>query len=397
MTGYLKLAVAYGLLFTGSRMLTGGYSAIYLLSRGISLQELAWLKGLQALVILVMDLPFGYLADKYSRKAAVIFGVACGAVWLGCWAHSPTVAWIYCGEIFNALSQASFNGAYDALLVDAYKCAKGRRADVTPFLGRVSQYNFLAMAAAGAIGAASGRTDSPLFWWIGAFLLAAQVLFLSPFLRSVPGSPGHPRARLSADISVVVGIVRTQHIKAFFLAAILSGTCYQLLLQYWQPIAAVSLGQSKGAVIYSALFVALLLVQASSGRIARQWLRKMPLLFSLLCVGLTGASAALFIALAEQSLTVVPVLLLLFFLMRWLGVLISSYLHNHVGSRYRATLASCISTVQRLALILTFSFVGSMIEAIGLSSIAIVGVGVHTLILMLRCGRCCRRSCNNNG
>ena len=62
-------------------MLIGPVSALYLLSRGLSLGGIAYLKGLQALIILLVDAPFGYFADRYGFTivGAVIPSVSSGA------------------------------------------------------------------------------------------------------------------------------------------------------------------------------------------------------------------------------------------------------------------------------------------------------------------------------
>ncbi len=68
------LALTYGS-YNAVRMLIGVYHAIFLMSRGVSLAQLALLQVVFSATILLLDFPCAVLADKYRRKYSVISGV----------------------------------------------------------------------------------------------------------------------------------------------------------------------------------------------------------------------------------------------------------------------------------------------------------------------------------
>ena len=51
------------MLFEGGRMFVGAIGAAYLISRGVSLPQIATLKMIQAMVILIGEVPTGVLGD----------------------------------------------------------------------------------------------------------------------------------------------------------------------------------------------------------------------------------------------------------------------------------------------------------------------------------------------
>jgi MFS family permease len=67
-------------LFEGGRMFVGATSVAYLLHSGLGLDDIAFLKTVQALVLILGEVPTGVLADSIGRKRslvlAVLFGIA---------------------------------------------------------------------------------------------------------------------------------------------------------------------------------------------------------------------------------------------------------------------------------------------------------------------------------
>lgn len=68
------LAFTYGA-YNAVRMLIGVYHAIFLMSMGVSLAQLALLQVVFSGTILLLDFPCAVLSDRYRRKYSVIVGV----------------------------------------------------------------------------------------------------------------------------------------------------------------------------------------------------------------------------------------------------------------------------------------------------------------------------------
>ncbi|NLG85396.1 MAG: MFS transporter, partial [Firmicutes bacterium] len=347
----------FGLLFGSIRMLIGPVSALYLLSRGLSLGGIAYLKGLQALIILLVDAPFGYFADRCSYKLSLMAGVVSGGLWLGITAYSPHVSWLYVGEVFNALSLAFFNGAFEAVLVAAAR-QEGRGETLDAVFGVYAKYEFLAMAAAAAVGGLTKGVEAGLFWGMGAAglfgLAGCSVWLLAGIPRPEPSASG----TLRSDLVRVWRYIWRQPIDLFRLFAVilLLNLYYQIIIQYWQPILARA-GMAQRPLFFSLVFIGILLAQAAAGTTVTR-LRRPFQGYSPFWLGLGLSGLAILEGLRLQSTLLAGGGLLLFFLgYRTSSIMLTADLHALLADWVRATYPSVLSTVLRVGLILLYPFV----------------------------------------
>ncbi|MCL6614617.1 MAG: MFS transporter [Firmicutes bacterium] len=382
-----RRVMLFGLLFGSLRMLIGPVSALYLLARGLSLSGIAYLKGLQALIILLVDAPFGYLADRYSYKLSLVAGVVSGGLWLGLTAYSPHVSWLYTGEVFNALSLAFFNGAFEAVLVAASR-KEGRREPLDAVFGAYAKYEFLAMAAAAAVGGLGARVDSSFFWWAGAaglFGLAGASAWL---LSGVPRPEPSARGALRSDIAQVWRYLRRQpaDLVRLFAVILTLNLYYQIMIQYWQPILAEA-GMARRAFFFSAAFIGILLVQSVAGAAAARLGRRLRGYFPL-WLGLGASGLAVFGGVWTRGLLLAIAGLLLFFLgYRTSSVLLAADLHARLEDWVRATYPSVLSTALRVGLILLYPLVGWGVNRAGLGAIGLIGLVLGMGLLLTPASR----------
>ena len=138
-----KKAISYGVIFNSIRMLIGASSTLFIMSKGLDLAGIAELKAFQALVILFSDIPFGYIADRYSRKFSVNLSVLCGAIWMILTALSPSISWLYVAEFFNAISIAFFGGAFQSILISISKRKMKKRLLQVEYLASILLFSLL--------------------------------------------------------------------------------------------------------------------------------------------------------------------------------------------------------------------------------------------------------------
>lgn len=125
-------------------MSVGATSVVYLMAHGVSLTEVGLMKSMQAMIILTLDVPLGYLADRWGRRAVLALAGVSTALWLGLTATAASVPVFFVAEAFNALSLALFNGAFSALMLDAYNKEKGKN-DYENILGWYGKWQFALM------------------------------------------------------------------------------------------------------------------------------------------------------------------------------------------------------------------------------------------------------------
>ncbi|MET3589838.1 MFS family permease [Bartonella silvatica] len=140
----------FGFLFNEIRILTGAFIAFYMLDKGLTLLDIGIIKSLQALVMMIADIPLGYFADRKSYKASIVLAALCASIWLFLMGISTGFYGFILAELFNALSLTLIAGAYNALLI---QYAKNKNISSKKALGTSSQYIFKGMFAFSLVGA----------------------------------------------------------------------------------------------------------------------------------------------------------------------------------------------------------------------------------------------------
>ena len=146
----LKLSILRGLAFAWFPIPT---IVLFYESHGLNLAQVVWLKTILSLSILLLEVPSGYLADRWGRKACLVAG---SGVWVGSW-------FIYClGSSFSEFAIAEIFAGVAGSLISGANTALGY--DTLLQLGRVKHYQIwegrlvaiagISEAVCGIIGAA---------------------------------------------------------------------------------------------------------------------------------------------------------------------------------------------------------------------------------------------------
>ncbi|MBN1891373.1 MAG: MFS transporter [Clostridiales bacterium] len=152
---------------------------IYLLLfeyKGLSLSQISLLLMIWSVPVVLLELPSGILADRWSRKNLLLISTflhaACFAVWL----FSEGFLGFAVGFIFWGISEALSSGAREAVLFDSLKKA-GTEENFDRIFGRGEMLGRVSIAVAMVLGGILSE--------IGGFALALSVSALSLLLGSV--------------------------------------------------------------------------------------------------------------------------------------------------------------------------------------------------------------------
>lgn len=361
-------------------MLVGGYSVLYLLSKGLSLEGLAILKGLQMAILLACSIPFSYLSDKYSRKNIIMLATVSSALWFGITAYSPNIIWVYIGEFFNAVSLALFNGPFEAFLIDAFKKHHPTQP-ISIVLGSFSKYTFLFMAIAVILGGLTPSTESSLFWWIGC--ISTISLFISGLFlfkiydnsTKVSLDKAHTKYSFIIQLKSVITIIKKNKntLLPFLFISICINFYYQIILQYWQPLSFELLGDFKKPYYYSIIFICILLVQSVSGKSVEN-AKKLKSIFLILILTISLVSFCLTLFQKDNNLIGLGFIFASFYILKLFQIITSSKINEYLPENQRATFISSISTLVRMLLFPVFFLLSSIISVFGLTVVPALGV-----------------------
>ncbi len=148
----------YGIRGLRSFMLIMPVMVLFFEENGLSLRDIFVLQALFSLVLIILEVPTGYFADRFSRKASLVFGGVVSTLGWALYASSYGF-WGFLGaEVLLGIGMSFVSGADSAMLYDTlvsldqegeYQRLEGRNLSVGLFSEGVSSIigGFLAVAS----------------------------------------------------------------------------------------------------------------------------------------------------------------------------------------------------------------------------------------------------------
>jgi len=358
----VKKIIIYGVAFNSIRMLIGAISAVYLITVGLEIKDVGFLKAFQASIMFIFDIPLAYFADKKSRRLSVVGSVFFGAIWLFAMGYGSEIYHFYIAEFFNAISLALFSGAFISYLID-----KGKEANCTikELQGKYNKFVYLGMGIGAFLGSAFITVDSRIIWYISGALLGLQFLLLSSMLPPDIKFSTAKKPNMYREISTILkDLLLRAKIKWLVFCVFLAMIYFQIIIQFWQLVVQQHSedGSGKG-LYYGIVFTLILFAQSVSGHMAEKKSEQ----YSVACVVVSGAFASLLLAwpYGYSMYFISTSVVLMFFSNRLMTLILLSKIHENIDGEMRATYDSVISTVTRLFLLIFIPFTGIIFEQYG--------------------------------
>lgn len=229
---------------------------LHMLDRGLDLGAVGIAFGLRSLLVVLLEVPTGGLADAIGRKPIALASQALTLVSFVALLIlvGPVAAVLY--GLFQGVGAALHSGALDAWYVDALKRAR-EDAPLQRHLARVSVVQSGSMLAAAAVGGylPSLASGWGLPWPLSGFgiALAAGIVMRAAawVLTAVLVSEPRPESRgVVAGLAAVPAIVRDAAwlarrlpaVPYLLLAAGVGGLAMIAVETFWQPLASVPFG-----------------------------------------------------------------------------------------------------------------------------------------------------------
>ena len=344
-------------------------------SRGLRLSEVLLLQAWFAALVLVLEVPSGYLADLLGRTRTLVVGTFFGGVGHLVLLFAEGFWQLALFEACLAISFSLVSGANLALLYDSELAlrASGDHAVGRPAaVGRLFFATNLSQALAAFL--CSLLLVWSMEWAMYAQVASAWLAFALTFGLVEP--PGERMARENhvSNLGLVLRhlLVDDRLLRLTFLALCIwpltTMFAVWLLQKHWQ-------GQGIEVLWFGCLWGALTLVSAAAGKYALQLEDRLGPTTMLLVVGL--APAAGYLGLALLGAVGGVLVSALFFACRGLGsVVLHQALNKRVPSTFRATANSFAS----------LGFRGGFALAAPALGVALDAWGMGTAFIILACG-----------
>lgn len=400
----LKTIIFYGVAFGSFRMLIGGISTLYLLSKNIDLIDLGLLKSFQFGLMMIIDLPLSYIADRYSRKLSTILGILFGSFWLLTTAFASEIWQFYVAEAFNAISLSLFGGAYISYLIDI-KNKQYPDLDNKTLLSYDNKYNSLGMAICAFVGASFLEPASNIIWIIagtllfivsmGAFLQLPSDIYQSTHNNISDLKINTPN--FSENLGRLISILKIKQEICYGLIVISVLLIYfQTLLQLWQPVIK-NFNTGNLGWIYGMFFSIVSLAQLLSSYAINSNIKN-KYTYILICLFLSLLLMLSAITLFQHStkgvVLIVISLFIMFFGIKFLMIEASAKFHDIIPNNHRSLLDGMAFFISRTILLIIFPAITYLIQKMGFIALPLIFSILITLYMFI--GHQFKTNINNN-
>lgn len=163
---------------------------------GLAFKHVIWLQGFFGLAVMFLEVPSGYISDRWGRKRTMITGSIIGVTGMLVYAASTTFQGFLVGEFLLAVMVSFYSGTKEAIVYDTL-LEIGDEKEYRRLIGQQQFFGFLSEAVASVGGGLIAIVALRLTVWATIFPLALGlfvVMFIQEPRRHVSQEKRHLRA-----------------------------------------------------------------------------------------------------------------------------------------------------------------------------------------------------------
>jgi MFS family permease len=345
----------------------------YILSIGrMSLSQIYLMESIVVVVVMLLQIPGGAIADRIGRKRTMLIGMSILVLDSVLFGIGDSPAWMWAANLAWAFGYSLVSGADSALLYDTL-VAGGRTDDFKRIEGRTIAYRLLLMAPTSlCVGYLAGlNMRLPVLLGIPGILVAIAVVacMVEP-PRTKPTAKHWELVKLS-----VLFVANNRKVKWIIAYAVLLTVIGKVRFFTYNPYFELV---DLPLVMYGWVFFGLNLVAAIFSGGAAWIAKRVPAQTSVMSmVFMTGTSIVI------MALVIAPAMVGLVLVQNvvrgYLKPFMGQFLHDHLDSENRATVASVQSAVDGFGQVVLLGIFGLVLKVASLPS-SLLMLGVFTLV-----------------
>ena len=348
---------------------------------GLENFELFYLHGAYSLIIAVIEVPSGYLADRWGRKNSILIGTFMGLVGFGIYSKTAGAMGFLFAEIALGIGQAFLSGSDTALLYDTLESKKHENRYIK-IEGRITATGNFAESAAGVVVTLLAVASYRQFYYMQTAL--SLLAFVGAFFLYEPAkkhsyNPEHQSFKLSLRHILFQNKALRYYVlqASFFGMASLSMAWFAQVFFY-----EIKLSERWYGIAWTSLNLIVALGSISSHYLQTRLNEKfiVPLFIAIL------GGAFLVMGLYPHPLSL-SLLVLFYFFRGSVHPIMKNYINSNCSSEIRATVLSIRSFVIRVLFAAASPFLGYLADRNNVStSLIITGllVSVPAIIIHLK-------------
>jgi MFS family permease len=322
-------------------------------SNGLKMKDIMVLQAIYSVVIVILEIPSGYLADVWGRKRTMLLGAVMGACGFAIYGFSYGFMGFLIAEIILGIGQSCVSGADSAMLYDSLM-ERNDQKRYSRFEGRISSLGNLAEAAAALLSIAlvtiSLRTPYYGQIFIATLAIPAALTLSEPIRH---------KKLLNNDFREIIDISRfalfgNKVLRRNILFSAFTG-CATLTMAWFAQKFFEFQGIDK--IWFGLLWASLNITVAFASYFAHRLESSLKARGTIILISL--AIPAAYIALSFSGLIWGLIILFLFYLVRGYATpILKDYINRITGSEIRATVLSVRNFIIRICFALAGPLIG---------------------------------------
>jgi MFS family permease len=347
--------------------------------------QIMTLQAAFSISVVLLEIPSGYFADVLGRKRSIVVGTILGVVGMSWYSMAAGFWQILIAEIVLGMGSSFISGADTALLYDSL-IEVGRSDQYKKCEGTGSALGNLSESAASIIGGILAGISIRLPFYLEAGVLLCAV----PVSLSLVEPAVHSGGRRKASVRDIVGVVvYAMHghavVKWLILFSATVGASTLTMVWFTQPLfGAAGLPLQWYGVVWAAFNVSVAVFSLNAHRIERVIGERTGRVLMVLL-----AAVGYFLLGTWQTLSLLPVLLLYYFVRGMNGPLLSDAINRCIPSDIRATVLSVNALAGRLIFSAVGPVAGWVCDKAGLGKALVMSGGFYlvagSLALVMLC------------
>ena len=348
-------------------------------SKGLTLAQVYYLQAIFAGIVVICEVPSGYIADVLGRKKALIAGSlfhGLGFTWLN---FADDFAGLMIFEVLVGIGLSLLSGADLSLLYDSQVAVKASPQEKTRGIANMRTIKSSAEGVAAIIGGLlivysfdALILANAIFAWVP--LLLTAFLVEAPFVKMEAAKPWVNFKRVIKHMYFEDKMLKLVCLNATFFGL---STFYVIwmLQPYWKE-------QGIPLTAFGVLWASQCFTVAIVSKLSMWLEREIGVKILLIAIGILPVLGYLGMALGSGIIGII--LSYSFFVSRGLNqVILSDALNSRVPSSFRATANSITSFMFRGVYIVTGPLVGLSIQYLGMSVTMLILAGVSAVFCVL--------------
>lgn len=315
-------------------------------SKGITILQVVWLEILFSGIVVLLELPMGMYADRFSRKNLVIFDAITGILEILIITLAQSYWHFALAISLAAVGQAMQSGAHNALVYDTL-VIMGEESAFEKVLGRIQGLGNLGAMVSGLIGGVLASSYGLVSaYWVSVISLVAALL-VAFTLEEIRVTQVQKNAWKKEEWKEIFNfVIHHKRVRKVMFVAVIVGASVNFLYEFWQIFAEeVSIAVIYFGVIQLTSFAVVSLGGFMADSIKKRIGFRYVIMFSLLLTGL-----GFFLMSFSYQILGLIMMAMIYFVSAVLEPVSLGYMHHHAIEKYRATIESAFSVVEHLGI-----------------------------------------------